>query len=67
MKELRADTRDKVLRIAFAFDHNRSAILLVAGDKSGVNQKRFYRQLLSKADELYDLHLAGIKKKGKGN
>jgi hypothetical protein len=67
MKELRADTRDKVMRIAFAFDPNRAAILLVAGDKSGVSQKRFYRQLLAKADELYDLHLAAIKKKGKGN
>jgi hypothetical protein len=67
MKELRADTKDKVMRIAFAFDPNRAAILLVAGDKSGVNQKRFYRQLLSKADQLYDLHLAAIKKKGKDN
>jgi hypothetical protein len=68
MKELRADTRDKVMRIAFAFDPNRSAILLVAGDKSGTSQKRFYRQLISKADELYDAHLARIKaRKGKGN
>jgi hypothetical protein len=65
MKELRADTKDKVMRIAFAFDPNRAAILLVAGDKSGVKQKRFYRQLLAKADELYDSHLARIKK-GKG-
>jgi hypothetical protein len=67
MKELRADTRAMVMRIAFAFDPNRSAILLVAGDKAGVNQKRFYRQLLSKADGLYDAHLAAIKKKGKVN
>lgn len=68
MKELRADTHDKVMRIAFAFDPNRAAILLVAGDKSGVNQKRFYRQLIIKADELYDAHLARIRneKKGKG-
>jgi hypothetical protein len=39
MKELRADTSDKVMRIAFAFDPDRVAILLVAGDKSGVGQK----------------------------
>ena len=58
MKELRADTKQAVLRIAFAFDPNRSAILLVGGDKSGVNQKRFYRQLITKADQLYDQHLA---------
>jgi hypothetical protein len=69
MKELRADTRDKVMRIAFAFDPNRAAILLVAGDKSGVSQKRFYKQLIAKADALYDAHLARVKaeKKGKGN
>jgi hypothetical protein len=61
MKELRADSSDKVMRIAFAFDPNRAAILLVAGDKSGVSQKRFYRQLIARADDLYDLHLARIR------
>jgi hypothetical protein len=60
MKELRADTANQVLRIAFAFDPNRAAILLVAGDKSGVNQRRFYRQLIAKADRLYDAHLAKL-------
>ena len=50
------------MRIAFAFDPNRSAILLVAGDKSGVSQKQFYRQLIAKADSLFDAHLLGLKK-----
>jgi hypothetical protein len=67
MKELRADTSDNLMRIAFAFDPDRAAILLVAGDKAGVSQKRFYRQLIAKADEVYDLHLAKIKAKKKGN
>lgn len=62
MKELRADSKDAVMRIAFAFDPNRSAILLVAGDKSGVSQKQFYRQLIAKADSLFDAHLLGLKK-----
>lgn len=61
MKELRADTADEVLRIAFAFDPNRSAILLCAGDKAGVSGKRFYRQLIDRADKLYDAHLARLK------
>jgi len=65
MKELRADTADKVLRVAFAFDPERSGILLVAGDKSGVSQKRFYKQLIAKADELFDAHLAKLKAKQK--
>jgi hypothetical protein len=37
MKELRADTGDQLLRIAFSFDPDRSAILLLGGNKSGVN------------------------------
>jgi hypothetical protein len=42
MKELRFDAADGVWRVAFAFDPKRTAILLVAGDKSGGNEGRFY-------------------------
>ncbi len=65
MKELRADTADQVIRIAFAFDPERTAILLVAGDKAGVSQKRFYKQLIQKADKLFDAHLTILKAKRK--
>ena len=41
MKELRFNANDGVWRIAFAFDPERKAILLVGGDKSGTNEKRF--------------------------
>jgi hypothetical protein len=61
MKELRADTANQVLRIAFAFDPERAGILLVAGDKSGGSQKRFYKQLIEKADKLFDAHLSKLK------
>jgi hypothetical protein len=63
MKELRFDAADGVWRVAFAFDPKRKAILLVAGDKSGVSEKRFYRELIRKADERFDAHLARLKKK----
>ncbi len=66
MKELRADTANKVMRVAFAFDPDRAAILLVAGNKSGVSQKRFYKTLIAKADELFDAHLASVKARNKG-
>src|SRR6202165_279576 len=65
MKELRFDADDGVWRVAFAFDPNRKAILLVAGDKSGGSEKRFYRQLIAKADERFDGHLSRLKKEGK--
>jgi hypothetical protein len=60
MKELRADTAGQRFRIAFAFDPRRSAILLIGGDKAGVGQTRFYRQLVSKADRIFDEHLAQL-------
>ena len=63
MKELRFDAADGVWRVAFAFDPKRKAILLVAGDKSGGSQKRFYKQLIAKADERFDAHLARVKQK----
>ena len=65
MKELRADTRDKVMRIAFAFDPDRAAILLLGGNKAGVSEKRFYKQLIAKADDLYDSHLAKLRARKK--
>ncbi len=64
MKELRFDAASGVWRVAFAFDLKREAILLVAGDKSGGSQKRFYRQLIAKADARFTAHLAELKKKG---
>jgi hypothetical protein len=43
-----------------------SPILLIGGDKSGVSKKRFYKQLIDKADQLYAAHLAALKAKKKG-
>lgn len=65
LKELRADTSEQVLRVAFAFDPARSAILLVGGNKAGTGQTQFYRQLIAKADKLYDAHLAALRNKEK--
>jgi hypothetical protein len=62
MKELRFDASNGVWHVAFAFDPRRRAILLVAGDKSGVSEKRFYKQLIKKADERFETHLTELKK-----
>ena len=62
MKELRFDADRGVWRVAFAFDPVRRAILLVAGDKSGTGQQRFYRRLIEKADARFDAHLARMKR-----
>src|SRR5512132_917294 len=56
MKELRPMTN---VRVLFAFDPRRVAILLIGGDKSG-RWKRWYDEFVPVADELYDEHLAEI-------
>ena len=63
MKELRFHAADGVWRVAFAFDTRRHAILLVARDKSGGSEKRFYYdELIRKADKRFGTHLARLKK-----
>lgn len=57
MKELRFKYDVGVWRVAFAFDPERKGIVLVAGDKRGSNQKKFYKQLISTADQRFTNHL----------
>lgn len=66
MKELRFEAADGEWRAAFAFDPERNAIVLVAGDKSGGSQKRFYRSLIAKADLRFSDHLESLKSAKKG-
>ena len=61
MKELRFNADDGVWRVAFAFDPKRRAIILVAGDKAGAAQKRFYKALIAKADARFAEHLDRLK------
>jgi hypothetical protein len=53
MKELRIT---QTMRIFFAFDPERTAILLIGGDKAG-KAKRFYKRMIPVADRIYDRHL----------
>jgi hypothetical protein len=61
MKELRFKVADGVWRVAFAFDPRRDAILLVAGDKLGSSESRFYKQLIKTADARFEMHLTQLK------
>ncbi len=60
MKEMRFSAADGIWRVAFAFDTLRRGILLVAGDKSGSGERRFYLELIRKADDRFDAHLARV-------
>ncbi len=62
MKELRPGSSGRSeVRILFAFDPRRRAILLLAGDKQGVWSK-WYRKNIPVADDRYDEHLETLKK-----
>jgi hypothetical protein len=70
MKELRFSAGRGVWRVAFAFDPNRNAILLVAGDKKGADQTQFYKALIRVADARFTKRLAALaaaSKKSKGD
>jgi hypothetical protein len=62
MKELRA-SKGGALRVLFAFDPRRHAILLLGGDKSG-EWESWYRTAIPEADDLYDTHLEELRNEG---
>lgn len=66
MKELRPGSRGRSeLRVLFAFDPVRRAILLVAGDKAG-NWTKWYGTNVPLADDLLDQHNQGLRGDGYG-
>jgi len=56
MRELRVKAGDSVIRVFYAFDPRRTAILLIGGDKAG--DARFYDRMVPRADKLFAAHLA---------
>ena len=62
MRELRIQSGGKPIRVFYAFDPVRSAILLIGGDKTG--DGRFYEKYVPVADRLYDEHLEELRKEG---
>lgn len=59
MKELRVQSHGKPIRIFFAFDPERTGIVLCGGDKTA--DKRFYKKMIPIADTEFDEHLEELK------
>jgi hypothetical protein len=59
MKELRSVGRN--IRVLFAFDPNRRALLLVGGDKTN-DWKGWYARNVPRADKIYEKHLRSLGK-----
>jgi len=62
MRELRIQSSGEPIRIFYAFDPRRIAILLIGANKAG--QYRFYEEYISIADSLYDEHINQLNKEG---
>ena len=62
MRELRVQSRGRPLRIFYAFDPRRAAVLLIGGDKTG--NDRFYDEFIPIADRIYDEHLDQLYEEG---
>lgn len=56
-RELRVQSKGRPLRVFYAFDPKRQAVLLIGGDKKGVTDKAFYRDLLPTAEKLWEEYL----------
>jgi hypothetical protein len=62
MRELRVKAQGTQIRVLYAFDPRRTAILLIGGDKTG--DDRWYERFIPIADDLYDEHIVTLKKEG---
>ena len=63
MRELRIQHAGRPYRVLYAFDPNRTAILLLGGDKTG--DDRWYQKFVPQADRLFSEHLRSIGKEGR--
>ncbi len=59
MKELRVQYQGKPIRAFFALDPSRRGIVLCAGDKTGVKEKKFYKDMIKLADAEFRKYLNG--------
>ena len=64
MRELRIQHQGRPYRLLYAFDPKRAAVLLIGGDKTGVD--RWYDIFVPLADRLLDEHLADLEKEDHG-
>lgn len=61
MKELRPTVNRVEWRVAYAFDPNRTALILFAAAKGGASDRKFYKTMIDTADARFDAHLERLK------
>ena len=59
-RELRFNHGKRRARIIYAFDPNRNALLILGGEKTGKDQKRFYKKIISDSEEIWESYLSEL-------
>lgn len=60
MKELRVSSDGQHIRVLFAFDTRRQALLLCGGSKSAEGFDAFYESMIPLADTIFDRHIESL-------
>ncbi len=56
LKELRVQSKNRVIRVFFVFDPERNILLILGGDKKG--NSRFYQEMVPQVEKLYKIYLS---------
>ena len=62
LRELRIKSSGHALRVSYAFDPRRNAVLIIGGDKTGQNSDDFYEEMIRKSERLWKDYLAEQKR-----
>jgi len=66
LRELRVQSHGHAIRIFYAFDPHRDAVVLIGGDKTGISADRFYREYIPRAERIFREYLIEIEEKDDG-
>ena len=58
LRELRIKSSGHALRVFYAFDPRRDAVLIIGGDKTGQDGDDFYRRMIAEAERIWKAYLA---------
>jgi hypothetical protein len=58
LRELRIKSSGHALRVFYAFDPRRNAVLILGGDKTGKNSDDFYARMIDRAERIWKEYLA---------